>query len=205
MATGLVALGLAWGCGGKSTPTGVSGVPVSSIGLSPSSATVITGNTKTFSAQPKDAAGELVTDVVLAWSSSDTTVATVDQSGVVKGVTPGTIQIAASAQGINGYATVTTVPIPVAKIVVTPSKPTVTAKSTVQLADTCKDAAGHVLSGRTVSWASDEVSVATVSSTGLVSGVKSGTAHITASSGSASTSVSLTVFPHGLGGFPGLP
>jgi uncharacterized protein YjdB len=185
--------------------TGVSGAAVASIAISPTSATLVTSTTKSFAAQPMDAAGQMVTGVSLAWSSSDTTVATVSQGGTVAALTPGTIQIAASAQGINGYATVTTILDPVASIVIVPAKPSLDAGSTLQLTDTLKDAEDHVLTGRSVSWSSDEISVATVANSGLVAGVKSGTAHITATSGAASASVTVTVRPRGHGVLLGLP
>src|SRR5213592_1864550 len=47
---------------------------------------------------------------------------------------------------------------------------------------TVKDSSGNVLSGRTVTWASNNNGVATVDANGLGSGVASGTATITATS-----------------------
>src|SRR5207249_8864821 len=47
--------------------------------------------------------------------------------------------------------------------------------ATVQLTTTLKDAAGNVLSGRSVTWASGTPAVATESSTGLVTGDRKST------------------------------
>ena len=43
------------------------------------------------------------------------------QSGIVTAIKPGTVQIAAAAQGVNGFATLTVIPVPVASVIVAPS------------------------------------------------------------------------------------
>src|SRR5207249_2531354 len=58
---------------------------------------------------------------------------------------------------------------------------------------TLKDSAGNTLTGRPVSWASGSASVASVNSSGLVTGVAAGRATITATGGSVSGSASVTV------------
>src|SRR5207249_11887369 len=65
--------------------------------------------------------------------------------------------------------------------------------ATVQLTTTLKDAAGNVLSGRSVTWASGTPAVATESSTGLVTGVAAGAATITATSEGQSGTAAVTV------------
>jgi uncharacterized protein YjdB len=54
--------------------------------------------------------------------------------------------------------------------------------ATGTLTATLKDAAGNVLTGRTVTWTSSLGAIATVSSTGVVTGQSPGTATITATS-----------------------
>lgn len=58
---------------------------------------------------------------------------------------------------------------------------------------TLTDASGAVLSGRTIAWSSATTSVATVSPTGVVTGVGAGTSVITASSEGKSASATITV------------
>lgn len=65
--------------------------------------------------------------------------------------------------------------------------------NTLQLSAQAKNAQGGVISGAQISWASTNGGVATVSSGGLVSGVGSGVATITARSGSASGTVQIRV------------
>ena len=54
---------------------------------------------------------------------------------------------------------------------------------TSQLSATVKDQNGATMSGASVTWSSSSASIATVSSTGLVTSVADGTATITATSG----------------------
>src|SRR5205814_7362894 len=73
-------------------------------------------------------------------------------------------------------------PATVASVTVTPRTLTVGVGATAQLTATPKDANGTALTGRVVTWASDNTTVATVSSMGLVGGVAQGQATITATS-----------------------
>ena len=65
--------------------------------------------------------------------------------------------------------------------------------ATVQLTATLRDAAGNVLTGRAVAWSSSNTSTATVSGTGLVTGVAAGPATITATSETKSGAAVVTV------------
>ena len=65
--------------------------------------------------------------------------------------------------------------------------------ATEQLTAEVRDQNGNAMAGAAVSWASSAASVATVSSTGLVTAVGNGTATITATAGSASGSATVTV------------
>ena len=79
-------------------------------------------------------------------------------------------------------------------VIVSPATAELTALgSTVQLTADVRDQNGQAMAGTTVTWASDADSVATVSSTGLVTAAGDGTATITASAGSASGSAVVTV------------
>jgi uncharacterized protein YjdB len=56
-----------------------------------------------------------------------------------------------------------------------------------------KDASGNTLSGRVVSWTSDQPGIATVTSTGVVTAVAAGSAVITANSEGQSGTATVTV------------
>ena len=65
--------------------------------------------------------------------------------------------------------------------------------ATAQLTATVKDQNGTAMAGATVTWATSDASVATVSTAGLVTSVADGAVAITATSGSASAEASLEV------------
>ncbi|MHB1327487.1 MAG: Ig-like domain-containing protein, partial [Gemmatimonadales bacterium] len=80
-----------------------------------------------------------------------------------------------------------------ASVAVNPGTASLAPQQTQQLAAVVRDAQGNTLSGRTVTWSSDAQSVATVSTSGLVTAVAAGTARITATSEGQSGSATLTV------------
>ena len=71
---------------------------------------------------------------------------------------------------------------PVATVTVLPDHAALSAGQTVTLAATTLDGAGNILTGRTVAWTTDSAPIATVSQTGVVTALATGTAHITATS-----------------------
>ena len=85
-------------------------------------------------------------------------------------------------------------PTPVATVALTPADDTVRVGETTQLTATTKDADGNTLSGRVVTWTSNNTAVATVSSTGLVTGVTDGPAIITATSENKTANTAIRVF-----------
>ncbi|HYT83157.1 MAG TPA: Ig-like domain-containing protein [Gemmatimonadales bacterium] len=82
---------------------------------------------------------------------------------------------------------------PVAAVTVNPASASVGVGGTQPFTATLKDANGTPLTGRTVTWASSAPPVATVSASGLVTGVVAGTATITATSEGQSGTAALTV------------
>ena len=161
-------------CGGDSTgPGGGNGVTVS-----PNPDTVALGSTITLHAALDGGSGS----PSFFWSSENNSIATVSGSGVVTGVALGSVHIAASSGGKSGVATVVVVPPSVASVNVTPSLSTITVGGTVHLQAHPLDAGGNPLDGRTVTWSSDNDAVATVDDSGVVTGVATGTANVTATS-----------------------
>ena len=180
------------GKGGIATIT-VSNVPVASLTVSPATAGILVSKTVQLTATPKDAAGNPLSGRVVTWATSATSVATVSATGLVTGVTVGTATITATSEGKSGTATVTVTPVPVASVTVSPAVAGMSVGGTLQLTATPKDSAGNPLSGRTVTWATSAASVATVTASGLVTGVTAGTATITATSEGKSGTATITV------------
>ncbi len=170
-------------------------MPVATVAVSPATATVTVGRTMPLTATTKDASGNVLTGRVVTWSSSDTALATVSATGVVTGVAAGgPVAIAATSEGRSSTATITVIPIPVATVAVMPATASVTVGRTVPLTATTKDAGGNVLTGRVVTWSSSDTTLATVSATGVVTGVAAGgPVTITATSEGQSGSAAITV------------
>ncbi len=171
-------------------------VPVASISVSPTTANLQTGATVQLSAVTRDANNNVLTGRVISWSSSNSAIASVSGAGLVTAVAAGSASITASSEGktASSAVTVTAVaPVPVASVSVSPATASVPAGQTVQLSATTRDANNNVLTGRAISWTSSNSGVATVSGSGLVTAVATGSAQITATSENQSGSASISV------------
>jgi uncharacterized protein YjdB len=145
-----------------------------------------------------DKNGLAIAGRTVEFSSSNPTIAAVNAAGTVIGVSQGSAVITGYAilDQVGGTATVTVVPVPVASIAITPAgAQTVFQGLTLQLAATLRDGNGNILSGRPVSWTTSNSAYATVSSSGVVTGVGLGSVQITAESEGVSSAVSVAVQP----------
>ena len=151
--------------------------------VSPATTTLRLTNQKVFTATAKNAAGTVITGRTFRWSSSNSSIASVDQTGNVIALTPGNVVIAADADGIIGNASLTVTNIPIGACSLSPTTQKVTVTAQAQPVITLRDTANNVLSntGRTLTWSSDNEVVATVSNSGVITSRKAGTARITAS------------------------
>lgn len=142
----------------------------------------------------KDAAGNEVTNRRVQWTSSNTTVATVDTAGTVTGVAPGQAFITATVEGKAGIATVKVL-LPLARIVLTPDPVDIVVGVAFAINAQLLGPGGEGLSGRVVTWASENPAIATVSASGVVTAIAEGETRVTATSGSKSASVRVIVRP----------
>ena len=169
--------------------------PVVSVLVSPSFVPLNVRGTQQLTATPLDASGAPVLGRSISWATRNALVATVSASGLVTAVDSGTTTVTATSDGQSGSALVSVAappPATVAQVIVTPPSPSVLVGRSQQLNATTLDATGATLSGRAVAWASSDVSVATVSTSGVARGVAAGTVTITAISEGKSGTVSLT-------------
>ena len=114
------------------------------------------------------------TDQII-WKSSDTSVATVSEKGIVKGIKGGTTTIKLTVGNVSTSCSVTVLQ-PVTSIYVN-SNPTLGALETYQLSASVYPSDAN---NKTLIWTSSDTAVATVSNTGLVTAIGRGTATITA-------------------------
>ncbi len=165
--------------------------------LSPEAATLTEiGATTQFTATVLDEDGIEIEDAVVAWASSDTDIAVVDEDGVVEAVAEGTANITAESGDASASAEVTvdlSAAVP-AEIVLSPEAATITEiGATTQFTATVLDEDGIEIEDAVVTWASSDTDIAVVDEDGLVEAVAEGTATITAESGDASASGEVTV------------
>ena len=171
---------------------------VTTVTVSPPAASIQTGTTTTLSATVKDQRGNVMTGQTIAWSTDNAAAATVNSSGVVSGIAAGSATIAAASSGVSGTATITVTSTPppppvVTTVTVSPTTAAVNAGATTGLTATVKDQNGNVMTGQTVTWSTNNAPVATVNSSGVVTGVSGGSATITATSSGKSGTSSITV------------
>jgi hypothetical protein len=112
----------------------------------------------------------------------------------VTAVGAGSANIVATSGGITGQASLSVTLAAVATVSVSLGTSNLIVGQTTQATAVLKDASGNVLTGRTITWASTNTVVATVSATGSVTAVATGNAGVTATaegqSGTANVAVS---------------
>src|SRR5437667_1434 len=169
---------------------------VVSVTISPTTTNINVGDSVQLTATLKDSAGNVLSDRSVVWVSSAWGVAAVAATRLVTGAAAGPATLTATSEGQTGSAAVTVNDVPVASVASVSVSPAATGflvGQSVQLTATLKDAAGNVLSGRSVIWISSAWGVATVSATGLVTGAAAGAATITATSEGQTGSAAVTV------------
>ena len=159
------------------TVTVLAPVLITGISINPSTASILIGSTQQLTAAitPTNA-----TNQSLAWSSSNTSVATVNSTGLVTAISSGTATITAAGQDgskIASSCAITVNPIVVTGVSVSPTSASISVSGTQQLTATITPSNA---TNQNVTWSSNNTAVATVSSTGLVTGVTAGIATITA-------------------------
>ena len=184
------------GCGSHSGAVQTSQAPtLKSLSISAASSTVPQGTTEplTVNGTYSDGSTANLTDKV-SWSSSDTSVATVNAAGQVTGVSLGNAVITASKESVNSTISLAVGQAVLARIDITPPAPSLPANTALQLiaVGTFTNGASRDVSDL-VTWSDSDNATVTVSPTGRVAGVSSGTATVTATAGAVSGSVSVKV------------
>ena len=167
-----------------------------SIAVMPTNSSILAGASQQFTATGtySDGSTQNLSNRV-AWTSSNTGVATIDTSGLATGVSNGTTTISA-ALGIVSNSTTLTVQAPATlmSIAVTPTNSSILAGASQQFTatGTYSDGSTQSLSNR-VTWTSSNTGVATINTSGLATGGSNGTTTISATLGSVTGRAPLTV------------
>ena len=187
---------LAKGCGGSDAPTAPpppEPARPTTVTVSPSMAELtVLGATIQLAAEVRDQNARVMAGVTVTWRSSDPSVATTDNTGLVTGVGEGDATVTARAGSASGSAVVTVMQ-PVATVEVTPQTDTIGLGTTLDLTAEGFDENGDAVVGAEFSWESSDVAIATIDASGLVTAVAVGTATITASAGSGQGTAEITV------------
>lgn len=156
--------------------------PVTKITLNKTSLTLNRGKTFTMKAKvgPSSANNKAV-----RWTTSNKEVATVTSKGVVKAVKKGTATITAAARDGSGKKAVCKITVrqPVTGLKINKTALTVTKGKTAALKVTVSPSNAN---NKTLKWTTSNKAVATVTSKGVVKGIKKGTATITATAADGS-------------------
>ncbi len=171
----------------------VNPTPVGSVGVTPSNGALLAGGSLQLIATVRDLVGNVLPGRTVAWSSSAPSIATVDVSGLVVGITAGSGTITATSDRQVGTAIIAVSLVPVASIAVSPGSAALIEGETLQLTATPLDSAGQPLPNRAVAWTSSSPTVASVDGSGLLTASAGGAATITASSEGQSAAISAIV------------
>lgn len=164
----------------------LTGVTLKSIAVTAASPSVYVGQNDLLAATGKYSDGSTQNLTTTAtWTSSNTAVATVDGAGVVTPVGPGSVTVTAQSGTVKGHVAVKVLPT-LTTIAVTPPSATLPANVAMGLTATGSyDNKTTKNLTSTVTWATSNPAVATVSAAGLLITVAPGTVTITASTSAA--------------------
>ena len=166
-------------------------IPVSSVSLNKTSLTMTVGDTETLVASvlPENA-----TDPSVAWSSSNTSIATVSSTGEISAKAAGTATITVKTNDGGKTATctinVTAATVSVTGVSLNKTSMSMTVGDTQTLTATITPSNA---TDKSVTWSSNNTSVATVSSSGVVTAKAAGMATITVKTTDGSKTATCTV------------
>ena len=152
--------------------------------ITPTTNSILMGQTAQFTLKYYNNVGVLAaTPAGVVWSSSSTTVATVNQTGLATAVAVGQTTIKAMYNTISATSAVTVVANSnvLSTITITPSATQeILLNGTVNLSAVGTNLAGGVIAGLTFNWASDAATSVQVNAAGMATGLAYGSANVTA-------------------------
>jgi len=184
---------LAFACGGNDLAPPP---PVATVSVTPASATLAEDETQQLTATTISGRGVVLTGRAVTWASSDPSTVTVTATGQITGVAAGTAVVSATSEGKSGSAAITVTFVPVlTSLSLMPVTSSVFVGRTTQITATAQDQKGANLAGATFTYQSSDQTTASVSNTGLVTGVAAGMSRVTVTGtiGSVTKSASVDV------------
>ena len=176
----------------------VQNVPVASVTVSPPDVSVEPGDSVDLTATARDAAGNVLPNRPVAWSSASSTVAKVSATGSLVGVAEGSTTVTATIEGKSAQVTVTvTPPAPptIAQVKVTLNSPILSVGDATRAIAYAYDETGLLMPNVSPSFTSQDTTTATVSNDGRVRGIRAGSTTIVANVDGETGIASVTVQP----------
>lgn len=195
------------GCGGDdanvdrtipvASTAGMGGQPIpviTGVTVSPVNATITTGQQVQFVASTQFGQEQAT------WTSSNSGIATISTTGLVTGISPGTVTISATASGGSiGTTTLTVSPVPVTALTISPNPVQLALNTRRQLTASTTLANGQTQDVTTqVTWSAANTGVVQVSPTGELIAVGPGSTSVTATLGAQTATTFVTVNNVGL-------
>lgn len=175
--------------------------PVSSVKtvqVTPSVKEAEVGQQVKLTAVATDASGNVVKEQPSAFFAGPFDIAAVDDNGNVRLFGVGQVTVGAMVGGTPGFTTFMVKAPSVKTVEITPLKTPIVVGASVPLEAVTRILNGVPRTGVPINWTSDNAQVATVDDGGVVIGVGPGKATITAKSGAASTTTTITVVKNNL-------
>ena len=175
-------------------PTSRTPAPVvASVVITPATTDISPGQKVKFTALAKDAAGKEIKTSALNWFAAPFDLAAVDESGTVSFFSPGEVLISAIVGGKPAFVRVMVKTGAIAKVEIAPLKRPMVVGSTTRLEAVARSAEGNPRTDASLKWSSSMPDVAEVDPAGVVTALAPGRSQITASTGSVTGTVTVTV------------
>lgn len=175
----------------------VTEVPAKTVTIEPDTFQLGTNLSRQLAPTVIDSAGRVVssfTNRQVVWQSSSSIVASVSTTGVVTGQGAGTARVWVTVDGVRSNDVVVQVAPLVATVRITPFNPQILRiGTTVQLSAQGLDQSNQVIPGKVANWVTNNPSVVSVSTNGLVTGIATGTTTVTAEIDNRTANLQITV------------
>ena len=168
---------------------------VASVTVVASTHTFRVGDTLRVSARALAPDGTLLQGRAVSWSSSNPEVLQLSETGLATAIAAGTASIRAVIEGRTGSLDVAVVVVPVARVAIVEVAISLAKGEAHSLVAAALDAEGVPLTGRTISWRTDDASIADVDATGRVIASGEGETRVFAESEGKRDSVQVIVTP----------
>lgn len=187
----VLSLGIAVGQQAPSSSPPEGSVVPKVVEVSPPEMTAEVGQQVKFTAAAKDASGQVIPGAPSLWFAAPFDLAGAE-NGTVTLYEPGEVRVGAVIGGKTGYAKITVLPAPVARVDLKQPQALVVGASEV-LSATARNAKDDPEDNARISWIAETPAIATVDAAGVITALRVGHAKLRATSGKASSTIAVEV------------